>query len=70
MIRFENMCVGPCPQGCMGSTCPNRKVSVCSCDECGDELDPEDLYMVDIDEMLCESCLLKRYKTVAQERGW
>lgn len=71
MISYEDMCVG-CPpnMGCLGSGCPYRNVPICSCDECKEEFDPEDLYMTDIDEMLCSSCLLKRYKTVAQERGW
>lgn len=70
-VTHEDMCVG-CPphMGCLGSSCPNRNVQIFSCDECKDELKPEELYMYD-DKMLCEYCLLLNFETVAQfiERG-
>lgn len=72
IVRYENQCVG-CPpeRGCLGSRCKNRNVPIYACDGCGDELDPIDLYVTENDEMLCEQCLLKRFKTVAQDgRGW
>ena len=40
---------------CMGSSCPNRNVPVCYCDQCGCEIDG-DIYDVG-DEELCEECL-------------
>lgn len=63
MFRVENNCVGPCPQGCMGSGCPMRYVHVVSCDRCGAEVDPEELYVYD-DEELCRDCLLDAVPTV------
>ena len=66
MIKFENDCVGPCPQGCLGSSCPNRNVPYFYCDECGDGCDPGELYDYDSGTMLCKYCLLSKFETVAQ----
>lgn len=63
MVKIENDCVGPCPQGCMGFGCPNRHVPHFYCDECGDEVSPEELYEYD-DEQLCDRCLCGRFNTV------
>ena len=40
---YEDECVG-CPKelGCMGNACPNRNVPHYDCDECGEELAPDD----------------------------
>lgn len=45
---------------CRGDLCPNRKVEVHYCDDCGYELD-EDIYDVDGKE-LCEDCLKDMFK--------
>ena len=55
MIRYENECVGPCPQGCMGSCCPNRHVLRVYCDVCGEEIWYEDADL-DEDYHVCEYC--------------
>lgn len=70
IVRYEDECVG-CPphMGCLGDMCPNRNIPVYACDECGDECNPDELYVTDDDEMLCESCLLSRFKTVMQKGG-
>ena len=62
MVKIENQCVG-CPpnMGCMGDACPNRNVKVIYCDHCGDEIDSEDVYEVD-GEDLCESCLKDMFR--------
>lgn len=62
MKKIENQCVG-CPpnMGCMGSACPNRNVEIVICDICGEEIDLDDLYEVD-GEDLCESCLKDRFR--------
>lgn len=65
MVKIENDCVGPCPQGCMGSRCPKRRTPHFYCDKCGEEFQPEELYDVD-GEMLCDDCTLSLYKTLAQ----
>jgi len=62
MRRTEDWCVGPCPQGCMGSACPNSNVVIYECDECGDETtNPtrEDWYIEDED--LCPVCFREKY---------
>lgn len=62
----QNECVG-CPKelGCLGPACPNRNVTRYYCDNCGDECEPEELYVVD-DEELCHDCLIEKFQTVAQ----
>lgn len=70
--RFENECVG-CPpeKGCLGSACPNRNVPYYTCDSCGDDFEPEELYIDEDDGcMYCAPCMLSRYKTVADTLGW
>lgn len=64
MLRIEDECVGPCPQGCLGSSCPYRHVHRYYCDQCGEEVHPEELYEYD-DEQLCAHCLLGKFDTVA-----
>lgn len=61
MIKYENQCVGCTDVGlyCMGVGCPNRKVAVYYCDQCGAEL--YDVFMVD-GEHLCESCLHEMFR--------
>ena len=56
MVKYENQCVG-CPpnMGCMGSSCPHRKVKVIYCDCCGEQIDSDEVYEVDGQD-LCEDC--------------
>ena len=66
--KLLDNCVGCTSMGlyCRGSACPNSSPIVeYTCDKCGTELDPEDLYDVDGD-MLCAECILNEYKTIAQ----
>ena len=61
MVKYENQCVGCTSMGlyCMGSTCPNRRVPVCYCDKCGEEIG--EIYDVDGEE-LCEECLKDMFR--------
>ena len=60
MIIIENHCCDCAVPGypCRGSACPNRRVEVHYCDNCGHEL--EDIYDVDGEE-LCEECLKEMF---------
>lgn len=55
----ENECVG-CPpnMGCLGSACPNREVEHCECDECHEEIDPDDA-VVECGSDYCPECYRK-----------
>ena len=67
--KHVDTCVGCTEMGlhCRGRACPNYYGTYeYTCDRCGSEFDPEDLYVVD-GEYLCEECILGQYKTVAQE---
>ena len=62
MVKTENHCVGcPTEMGCMGNACTHRKVEVTYCDCCGDEIDRDEVYEVDGQD-LCEECLKDRFK--------
>ena len=62
MVKTENHCVGcPTEMGCRGSACPHRNVEVTYCDCCGEEIDRDEIYEVD-GEDLCESCLKDKFK--------
>lgn len=67
MIKYENECCGCAVPGypCLGSECHNRHVPHYYCDKCEEECESEELYDDD-GEMLCQTCLLENYKTVAQ----
>ncbi len=45
--------------GCM--RCQDDEGEIFVCADCGDEIDPDDVYEVD-GEKLCQSCLCDRYK--------
>ena len=62
MIRIENDCVGPCPQGCID--CGKKRTPHYYCDECGEEVEPEELYEYDDGRQRCAPCLLGNYKTL------
>jgi hypothetical protein len=63
MIEYENRCCGCATPGypCLGSACDLRRVPVYYCDGCGIELDEDEIYEVDDDD-LCEECLKERFK--------
>ena len=64
MVKIIKDCVGPCPQGCMGSSCPYQHIPVYICDECGDE--DVELYEFDDGRQLCENCLLAQFKKIGR----
>lgn len=69
MKRMVSHCVGCASTGlhCQGTGCQNYKdVPEWSCDECGDEVDPSELYVYDGKE-LCSDCLLSKFNTVEEE---
>ena len=63
MIRIENQCCSCATPGypCRGSACPLTRVEVHYCDHCDDELDNDDIYDVDGEE-LCEYCLKEMFR--------
>ena len=61
MIKYENDCVGPCPQGCI--RCGRASYPHMYCDECDAEV--EVLYKdVKTGEELCEECALAQYEKI------
>ena len=62
MVKIENHCCDCAVPGypCRGSSCPNRNVKVYFCDRCREEIDPDEVYEVD-GEDLCEECLKKMF---------
>ena len=64
MKKIEDDCVGPCPQGCMGAGCPNKRIPHYYCDECKEEFGPGELREYDDGRQLCESCLLDEFPVV------
>ena len=69
MKKTENECCGCAAPGypCRGTACPNLKVTHYYCDNCGEEFDPEALYVNESDEELCVECFMENYDTVAQK---
>ena len=66
-VQFEDECVGCPPEmGCLGSACRYRDVPHFYCDECGEELDDDDIYEVD-GKMFCSECCLKACKAEAND---
>ncbi len=62
MTRYENRCFGCASDAypCAGTSCPNRNVEIHYCEKCGFEIDPDEIYEVDGEE-LCEECLKERF---------
>jgi hypothetical protein len=58
MKKIENHCCGCATEAypCSGSLCPNRRVAVYYCDNCKSQLEDDEIYEVD-GEDLCETCL-------------
>lgn len=67
MKKIENDCIGCAVPlyPCRGDTCPLRQVPHYYCDKCGEEFEPEALYVVD-DEDLCIDCLASGFPTVKE----
>lgn len=66
MIKYDTDCVD-CAMDCIGEMCPYYSVPIYICDECAEELYPEQLYIYEeygLEKMLCKSCLLKKFITV------
>ena len=61
MIRYENDCVGPCPQGCIN--CGRKHVPHFYCDTCGCEIDYDDIHE-DGEGHICMDCILDKYPKV------
>ena len=59
-IKIENHCVD-CGLPCRGSSCPNSRVSVFYCDNCGEQISFDDVYCYD-DMDVCEDCLKEMCK--------
>lgn len=61
-VRTEDQCCGCATPGyqCLGRTCPNRAVTIVTCDHCDEELQDE-IYEVD-GEDLCEDCLKAMFR--------
>lgn len=68
MKKMVSYCVGCTSMGlyCKGAGCPNYKpVPEYSCDECGEDLDPSELYDYE-GKMVCKDCLLGQLKSVEE----
>lgn len=59
MIKFEDECCGCSTESypCLGNSCPLKYVSHFYCDCCKDEVDSEELYEYEGQD-LCKECLL------------
>lgn len=57
MVKIENRCCDCASPGypCRGSSCPLRRVEVFYCDRCDMEIDPDEVFHVD-GEDLCKDC--------------
>ena len=66
MIKYYDECVDCPPEmGCVGRACRYRNIPHYFCDQCGEEFMADDLLTDDDGEtMLCEDCILSRYKRV------
>lgn len=63
VIKYEDECVGPCPQGCIH--CGRKHIPHFFCDECGEEYDPEELYDNGGGDFICRDCILKQYSKIS-----
>lgn len=70
-VIYKDECCGCATESypCLGSSCKNRNVPHFYCDECGDECEPEELYVYsEYDKLLCKYCLVDKFKTVEEEK--
>ena len=61
MIRLENDCTGPCPQGCVD--CGRKRSPHFYCDECGDEVLIGELREFE-GRQLCAQCILNQFPVI------
>ena len=63
MLKTEDRCCGCDAPGypCLGNSCPNRNLEVYYCDHCDEEIDADEVYCVD-GEDLCEDYLKRMFK--------
>lgn len=62
MVKYEDNCCGCADSlGCLGASCPNRNLEVYYCDACDCEIESDEVYDVD-GEDLCEDCLKERFR--------
>lgn len=68
MKKVENECVGCAVPAypCLGDACPRRHMVRHYCDKCGEEFEPEALFINDDDEELCMECFVSNYPTVKE----
>lgn len=68
MKKYENDCCDCAVPGypCTGE---HKRVPHWYCDKCGDEFEPEELYVGYDCEELCKDCLASKFQTVAQFEG-
>ena len=62
MIEKRSGCVD-CGSPCMGHACPNYQIKVYICDNCGNEVEPNELYDIDAGQF-CGQCVLEHLPTV------
>lgn len=63
MIKIENDCVGPCPQGCIN--CGRKHVPHYYCDACGEETDPDELHENSVSGgHICIHCITDLYPKI------
>lgn len=62
MIKYTDECCS-CGLPCLGNECNLKNVPHYYCDECGEEFQPDEIYLFD-DGHLCRWCLLDNFKTV------
>ena len=59
MVWLENECVG-CDLPCLRGACELSSIEHYGCDQCGEELDADDLYDYD-GQCLCAECILSHF---------
>lgn len=65
MIRYENQCCdcNAALYPCIGEMCSRRHVKIYECDNCSEEVEAEELYNFD-GEQLCIDCIRERLEVV------
>lgn len=68
MIKYENHCCDCATEHfpCRGNRCSRRNVPVYYCDRCGVELDPDDFFVVEGEELCCD-CLCNIFRKRGQK---
>lgn len=66
MVNIKNEC-NNCGEPCLDNKCNMKVVEHYYCDNCGDEFDPDDIYIFNGKD-LCRWCLLSQFKTISEIR--